>query len=122
MTAPADGLHLLSVSIDCADPDVLGDFYVDLLGGEVAWRSEISVGVRVSGLLLIAQRVDPYRPPIWPGNSIVHLDLSAGDLLDEPEARALSLGATLPDFQPDERWRVLLDPAGHPFCITTLAP
>jgi hypothetical protein len=33
----------------------------------------------------------------------------------------LELGAAKPDFQPGEdRWRVLLDPAGHPFCITTL--
>jgi hypothetical protein len=24
--------------------------------------------------------------------------------------------------QPGTRWRVLLDPAGHPFCITTVTP
>jgi len=24
--------------------------------------------------------------------------------------------------QPDRRWWVLLDPAGHPFCITTVTP
>ena len=93
-----------------------------LPGGEIAWSHEISTGVRVPGVLLIAQRMDDYVAPTWPGSSIVHLDLSAGDLLDEPERRALALGATLADFQPDARWRVLLDPAGHPFCITTLAP
>ncbi|HTF48375.1 MAG TPA: VOC family protein [Pseudonocardia sp.] len=42
--------------------------------------------------------------------------------LDEPEQRALALGATAAVPQPDKRWRVLLDPAGHPFCITSLAP
>jgi hypothetical protein len=118
----ADGLHFVGVSLDCADPDALGTFYLELLGGERAWRSPGSVGVRVPGLLLIAQRVDDYSPPVWPGASIVHLDLSAGALLEEPVARALELGATLADFQPDERWRVLLDPAGHPFCITTITP
>ncbi|MCR6704763.1 MAG: hypothetical protein NVV66_18580, partial [Cellulomonas sp.] len=39
-----------------------------------------------------------------------------------PVERAVALGARLADPQPDPRWRVLLDPAGHPFCITTVAP
>ena len=34
-------------------------------------------------------------------------------------AASLKLGATRPDHQPGgDRWRVLLDPAGHPFCLT----
>ncbi|WP_249667364.1 VOC family protein [Cellulomonas fengjieae] len=78
--------------------------------------------MQVPGLLLIPQRVEDYRPPAWPGASVVHLDLTAGDRLDEPVERALALGARLADPQPDERWRVLLDPAGHPFCITTVSP
>jgi len=51
---------------------------------------------------------------------IVHLDLSAGSDVDESSARAVSLGAVEVDPQPDVRWRVLLDPAGHPFCITAI--
>jgi len=40
------------------------------------------------------------------------------DDLDKAEEQALALGATKPDSQPTpERWRVLLDPAGHPFDI-----
>ncbi|MFG2438870.1 VOC family protein [Streptomyces sp. NPDC048508] len=32
-------------------------------------------------------------------------------------------GATKATDQPDpDRWRVLQDPAGHPFCVTTLIP
>src|SRR5215211_7568653 len=81
-----------------------------------------SVGVQVPGLLLIPQRVENYRPPEWPGASIVHLDLTAGEHLDEPVKRAVALGARPADPQPDARWKVLLDPAGHPFCITTLVP
>jgi hypothetical protein len=27
----------------------------------------------------------------------------------------------VPDEQPGETWRVLLDPAGHPFCLTDAA-
>lgn len=72
-------------------------------------------------MLLIPQKVADYRPPIWPGGSIVHLDLTAGNQLDEPEQRAVALGARVAQPQSDPRWRVLLDAAGHPFCITTLA-
>ena len=118
---PGD-VRFVGVSLDCADPAELAEFYLQLLGGRVVWSRLTSVGVQVPGLLLIPQRVDNYRPPHWPGASIVHLDLTAGDQLDEPVNRALALGATLADPQPDSRWRVLLDPAGHPFCITTVAP
>jgi Glyoxalase-like domain len=44
-------------------------------------------------------------------------------LLDEAEAEAVRLGARLPDEQPSpDRWRVLLDPAGHPSCLSTQIP
>ena len=33
---------------------------------------------------------------------------------------SLGLG-WVPDHQPGETWRVLLDPAGHPFCLTDAA-
>ena len=119
---PPSEVRVVGVSLDCADPGELADFYLRLLGGRVLWRAEHSVGVRVPGVLLIPQRVDGYIPPVWPGASVVHLDLTAGDALDGPVARALALGARRADPQPDARWQVLLDPAGHPFCITTVAP
>ena len=124
MTESADpgALRFVGVSLDCADPAELAQFYLQLLGGQLLWSRPSSVGVQVPGLVLIAQRVESYRPPQWPGASIVHLDLTAGDELDEPVERALALGARLADPQPDSRWRVLLDAAGHPFCITTVAP
>ena len=35
------------------------------------------------------------------------------------ETACVQLGATRPDHQPGgDRWRVMLDPAGHPFCLT----
>ncbi|WP_228713679.1 VOC family protein [Prauserella endophytica] len=121
-SSPSDQLRFVGVSLDCADSDELAAFYVGLLGGRLLWSEERSAAVQVPGLLLVLQRVPDYQPPVWPGTSIVHLDLSAGEKLAEPEQRALSLGATRAEPQPDPRWRVLLDPAGHPFCITTLAP
>jgi Glyoxalase-like domain len=112
--------RLVAVSLDCADPRRLADFYLALLGGRQMWASGSSVGVEVPGMVLVPQRVDDYVPPVWPGASVVHLDLTADDI-DAAAQRAIALGATEP-AQPDPRWRVLLDPAGHPFCLTPFVP
>ena len=112
--------RLVAISLDCPDPQRLADFYRGLLGGRQLWAKESSVGIEVLGAVLVAQRVDGYVRPVWPGASIVHLDLTADDL-GASEERAVALGATLPE-QPDPRWRVLLDPAGHPFCLTPFTP
>jgi Glyoxalase-like domain len=112
--------RLVGISLDSPDPQWLADFYIGLLGGRQLWAKESSVGIEVPGAVLIAQQVEGYIPPVWPGTAIVHLDLTADDLR-EAEERAVALGATLPE-QPDPRWRVLLDPAGHPFCLTPFTP
>jgi Glyoxalase-like domain len=111
---------LVAVSLDCGQPQVLADFYARLLGGRLLWSTTSSAGVEVAGAVLVAQRVAGYEPPKWPGSSIVHLDLTADDL-DEAARRAVALGATWPE-QPDHRWHVLLDPAGHPLCLTPFTP
>ncbi len=115
-------LQVAAVSLDCADPDELGSFYEQLLGGEIIWNSPGSVGIRAAGLVLVAQRVKPYTRPEWPGASVVHLDLAATPDLKTATATAVRFGATLVQRQDDPRWNVLFDPAGHPFCITTLVP
>lgn len=59
----------------------------------------------------------------WPnqhGSKQFHLDLAVDDL-DAAAARCVEFGATLPVEQPRESWRVLLDPSGHPFCLTQAA-
>jgi hypothetical protein len=64
-----------------------------------------------------------YVPPSWPGGARpqqLHIDLTVDDV-DSVEPRVLALGATRHDVQPGEadgdRFRVYLDPAGHPFCL-----
>ena len=47
---------------------------------------------------------------------MMHFDFQVGDL-DSAVAEAVALGATLASEQPQENVRVLLDPAGHPFCL-----
>ena len=59
--------------------------------------------------------------PVWPPQEgaqqmQLHLDLQVDDL-DQAVAYAVECGAELAAFQPQERVRVMLDPAGHPFCV-----
>jgi hypothetical protein len=46
----------------------------------------------------------------------VHLDVEVRDLA-EAVAWAEQQGATLAAFQPQADVRVMIDPAGHPFCL-----
>jgi hypothetical protein len=72
------------------------------------------------------QRAEGYERPQWPNlphrqQMMMHLDLEVGDL-DASVQQAVADGATLAEFQPQEKVRVLLDPAGHPFCLYTDEP
>ena len=62
-------IRLGAISLDCADPEPLGTFWADLLGGEIAvTREDISV-VKLGDLLLTAMRVEDYVAPTWPTGS-----------------------------------------------------
>lgn len=118
-------IRLGSVTLDCADPDALSRFWSALLGGEVIVTSEEYSVVRLEHLHLTTMRVEGYTAPTWPTGQVpkqIHLDLGVADL-DGAAQRALSLGATRAVEQPDPRtFLVFLDPAGHPFCLTTQIP
>jgi hypothetical protein len=79
--------------------------------------------LKAAGIFLTVQRVADHRPPDWPDGAIpkqLHLELAVDDL-EGAEGKAIELGALkAPDQPAPDRWRVLFDPAGHPFCITTL--
>jgi hypothetical protein len=62
-----------------------------------------------------------FRRPVWPAvecgqNATQHLDIWVRDLAAATEW-AMSKGAVLAEFQPQDDVRVLLDPSGHPFCL-----
>jgi len=108
-----------SVVIDCPDPGVLATFYGALLD----WKVEASpdwADIRAEyGQCISFQRVEGYRPPEWPGQEMpqqMHVDVIVDDL-DAAEAAVLELGGTKAEHQPGTTFRVLLDPAGHPFCL-----
>jgi hypothetical protein len=118
-------IRLGSVSLDCADPGELADFWAALLGGEIAFRSDTFVAVQLDALWLAAIAVENYVRPTWPTDvspKQIHLDLAVSDLAGAAQ-EALVLGATRCEVQPNpERYLVFLDPAGHPFCLTTQIP
>jgi Glyoxalase-like domain len=113
------------VSLDCADPLALGEFWAAMLGGEIMFTSATTVGIRTEWVWLSTLKVAGYVAPTWPEGDIpkqIHLDLAVTEL-EAAVAEAERLGARIAPVQPaPDRWRVLLDPAGHPFCLTTQIP
>lgn len=112
------------VTIDAPDASALARFYADLLGLEVTAEGDgyAMVGGG-SGTPLGFGSAEDFVAPTWPdtGRKQFHLDLAAHDPAATVD-RAVELGATRPDEQPgSDRWTVLLDPAGHPFCVTDAA-
>ena len=52
---------------------------------------------------------------------MLHLDFYVqADTFGIEIDHAISCGATLSEVQLAEAWKVLIDPAGHPFCILPL--
>lgn len=113
------------VSLDCEAVGPVAAFWKAALGyEEVAGDGEnYAMLAGQDGPALGFGKVAGYQPPGWPnehGSKQFHLDLAADDVEAETE-RLIGLGATLAEPQPGETWRVLLDPAGHPFCVTNAA-
>lgn len=113
------------ISLDCADPLELGEFWAAMLGGAAIAVSPDTVVVRTPWVWLAALRIDDYTAPTWPSGDVpkqIHLDLAVADL-DQAVTEAERCGARTAADQPaPDRWRVLIDPAGHPFCLTTQIP
>ena len=123
------------VCIDCADADEMAEFYCRLLGWEVAYRDTASTRRGGSGWVLLRnpaggmglslQAEEWYQPPVWPEEpgaqtKMIHLEITVDDL-EDAVAHAVAAGARVAAHQPADRakdkLRVMLDPAGHPFCL-----
>lgn len=108
-----------SIVFDCAAPGALAEFYAKATGWAVSHADADSAGVDGGAVQLSFQRIDGYQGPGWANDAKhLHLDLLVADV--EAATRELAgLGATVPDFQPGgDGWTVLVDPEGHPFCIS----
>jgi hypothetical protein len=113
------------VVLEAPDPHALLTFYSELLGAPIHTESEsggaLDFGEGVAYLAI--QRADVYERPVWPPERgsqgmQLHLDFEVSDLA-AAVAHAVELGAEVAAFQPQDDVRVLLDPAGHPFCLYT---
>jgi catechol 2,3-dioxygenase-like lactoylglutathione lyase family enzyme len=116
-------IRVAATVLGAPDPRALADFYEQLLG----WTREDDepVWVRLrppEGRPGLSIQYEPeYVPPVWPATPdkqqmTAHLDIAVDDL-EEAVAWALDAGASLAEFQPQDAVRVMLDPAGHPFCL-----
>jgi hypothetical protein len=77
--------------------------------------------VRMPHLTLNFEYEEQWARPVWPAQAgrqtaTQHLDLRVDDL-EAATDWATRCGATLADTQPQDDVRVLIDPAGHPFCL-----
>jgi predicted enzyme related to lactoylglutathione lyase len=110
-------------AIEAPEPGALAAFYSELLGWSIG-HEEPGTTVLVApqgSVYVVFQQANDYRAPVWPPEDghqrpMMHLDFQVADL-DEAVTAAIALGATVAGYQPQENVRVLLDPAGHPFCL-----
>lgn len=124
---PKCKIKLYAVTIDCPDPDALAAFYAVLLGWVVPYSDEEYACIAPPGTAqgqypgITFQKNEDYLPPVWPESpgaqqQMEHLDFIVNDL-EQAVQHAIHCGATLAKTQFSESWKVMLDPAGHPFCL-----
>jgi Glyoxalase-like domain len=114
-------IDLACLVLDCDDPAPLVEFYAAMGGGVVTNLDETGGYVAFAGTLLAIRKVEGYQPPTWPSAEVpmqMHMDFNVDDLHDA-EVFLRERGATTPEYQPHRQdgLVVMLDPAGHPFCI-----
>ena len=119
--------RLASTVLGTPDPPGLAEFYRTLLGW--TYRDEdhetddawVVIKPPDGGVGLSFQLEEQHVAPVWPAGAHdqqmqLHLDIGVEDLA-AGVARAEQLGATQAAHQPQDDVRVMLDPAGHPFCL-----
>ena len=127
MAATTNRIRWVGLALDCAEAPPMARFYEGLLGFEVR-----EVGPRWAqlfdpsgGVHLNIQGDDWYQPPTWPEmpgelTKMMHFEVQVDDL-PAAVARVLELGGSEARWQPPnrdaDRLRIMLDPAGQPFCL-----
>jgi predicted enzyme related to lactoylglutathione lyase len=110
-------------AIEAPDPGALARFYSDLLSWPLGHEEPGTAILAAPGgsSYVVFQQATDYRAPVWPPvegeqRPMMHFDFQVGDL-DAAVADAVALGALVAEAQPQDNVRVLVDPAGHPFCL-----
>jgi predicted enzyme related to lactoylglutathione lyase len=120
-------IKMYSFTVDCKDPHELAKFYGALLKWEIPFHDEEWACVGAPGThqgtypCILFQRNPEYKPPVWPEEpgaqqQMAHMDFAVNDL-EKAVQHAVHCGATVAAEQFSDDWRVMFDPAGHPFCL-----
>ena len=120
-------IKLYTVTMDCKDPYALAKFYAELLHWEIPFYNEDFACVGAPGTTqgaypgITFQRNPAYVPPVWPEKpdqqqQMAHMDFAV-NYLEQAVQYATQCGATVAAEQFSDSWTVMLDPAGHPFCL-----
>lgn len=118
---------MYSFTVDCKEPYELAKFYAKLLNWEMPYHNEEYACIGAPGIEqgvypgITFQRNTEYIPPVWPEKpeaqqQMAHLDFAVNDL-EKAVQYAIQCGATIAEEQFSDGWRVMFDPAGHPFCL-----
>jgi predicted enzyme related to lactoylglutathione lyase len=128
MVAARPSLSWVRVTLDCADAEALAAFYCNLFGWAVNARNGagwVQVQDPSGGVGLNFQADEQYEPPVWPEEpgkqaKMMHFEVLVDDV-DAAATAAVRAGGREAPNQPSDRdaarLRVMLDPAGHPFCL-----
>ena len=121
-----------AVTFDAKDPEELAEFYQKLLGWKKMHNNTedgnfiIVYSEDEKGPMLLFQEDPDYEPPVWPSEkgrqmTMVHIDIHVTrDEYEKTIRHAISCGAVPAKTQFSDKWKVMIDPAGHPFCIEPL--
>ena len=125
-------IKMYSFTMDCKKPYELAKFYAELLCWDIVYQDDdwACVGAPGKGQGaypgITFQRNPEYEPPVWPEEpgaqqQMAHLDFVVNDL-EQAVGYAVQCGAAVAAKQFSDGWRVMLDPAGHPFCLCQMKP
>jgi catechol 2,3-dioxygenase-like lactoylglutathione lyase family enzyme len=107
-----------SLTVDCADPRRVAEFWCGVLGYEIAGEDEEDVEIRDpagKGWPLLFQVVPEGKAV----KNRLHLDLSPPSTMRDEVERVSALGATTFRVVKEDGsfWTVMLDPEGNEFCV-----
>lgn len=122
-------MRLGAIVLDSDNIDELSDFYANMLG----WKKEIQIHDEEKWITVIKEDYSEtplvfqeninYKSPVWPSSKeeqqqMVHLDFYvSNDEFEEKIKHAIKCGAKIMKQQFSDKWKVMKDPSGHPFCI-----
>ncbi len=120
-------IKMYALTLDCKAPHELAKFYAALLQWEIPFYDEEYACVGAPGTNqgaypgIMFQKNPEYKPPVWPSEpdaqqQMAHIDFAVNNL-EKAVQYAIHCGATIADEQFSDSWKVMFDPAGHPFCL-----